>query len=86
MPYITCKDGEVYSRYDTSQYVNNCIIQETQERIEVRIACDKDVECSEGMGLNYVVGGILLTLIVATLIITLVGLTSNELQIKDKDN
>lgn len=28
MPYIKCKDGNIYSRYDQSKYVTNCIKEE----------------------------------------------------------
>lgn len=45
MPYITCKDGNTYSRYDTSSYVKKCICEEEQYFKEQRVKCDNDPNC-----------------------------------------
>ena len=46
MPYIRCEDGEIYSRYDQSPYVIECI---RAERVEAEFAtteCLADPSCS----------------------------------------
>jgi hypothetical protein len=47
MPYITCPDGKTYSRYDQSEYVQNCICeQEAAEKKEFQ-ECMQDPTCKK---------------------------------------
>lgn len=45
MPYITCKDGHTYSRYDISPYVKQCIKDEDQYYRQLEINCNKNPDC-----------------------------------------
>ena len=52
MPYITCEDGETYSRYDNSPYVKKCIADQEAAhqkwRQEKKAWCAANpVECEE---------------------------------------
>ena len=49
MPYITCPDGNIYSRYDQSPYVIDCIRKEDSAINARNIACMKDPKCVENM-------------------------------------
>ena len=45
MPYITCPDGNTYSRYSSKPYVKQCIAeQKQQEKIQ---ACIESPACKE---------------------------------------
>lgn len=66
MPYITCKDGKTYSRYDASEYAQNCIALEKKETTIQTTACNRSQECigaqaSEFVFIGFV--GIILILI-----------------------
>lgn len=45
MPYIQCKDGRTYSRYDNSQYVKDCIECERKEYQLKYDSCTQDPAC-----------------------------------------
>ena len=45
MPYITCPDGQTYSRYDNSTYVKWCKCQEDSIYRAKHIACMNDPVC-----------------------------------------
>jgi len=47
MPYITCPDGKIYSRYDNSDYVKWCICNEKKEAQDKFNACMLDPKCKE---------------------------------------
>lgn len=54
MPYITCPDGNVYSRYDQSTYVKWCICEENKfndsinKQKEIKYnECSLNPECLE---------------------------------------
>ncbi len=47
MPYIKCKDGKIYSRYNQSSYVKKCILEEKQDRQKAFNSCMLDKTCKE---------------------------------------
>lgn len=46
MPYIQCDDGHIYSRADTSAYVQGCIREEREEARARYEACLNDPTCA----------------------------------------
>ena len=74
MPYITCPDGQTYSRYDQSKYVKWCICNEKEQQQKKFNECMKDPTCKKEhlqrkeTSLNIIIyGGGLYTLLVAVL-------------------
>jgi hypothetical protein len=49
MPYIECKDGHTYSRYDSSPYVQDCIKEKALEKEMAHTECLADPVCKESM-------------------------------------
>ena len=47
MPYITCKDGKTYSRYDQSEYVKKCICEEKEAQEREFKECMQDPACKK---------------------------------------
>lgn len=82
MPYIICKDGQNYSRYDNSEYVQNCIALEKQEIIEQSIACGKSQECID----RHETSNIVLSGLIAIILVSLAVMTYKFCKIcKDMD-
>jgi len=47
VPYITCKDGKTYSRYDQSEYVKKCICEENEAQEREFKECMQDPTCKK---------------------------------------
>ena len=47
MPYIKCPDGNTYSKYDRSEYVQWCICNEKENKAKELKACMEDPKCKE---------------------------------------
>jgi len=47
MPYITCKNGRTYSRYDQSKYVKKCICEEREAQWREFRECMQDPACKK---------------------------------------
>lgn len=47
MPYITCPDGNTYSRYSTSKYVSWCKATEKKRRHDELVECLSDPKCKD---------------------------------------
>ena len=72
MPYITCPDGNTYSRYDQDPYVQDCICQEKEAQQKEYNECMADPHCKANrestQAMAIWIGGIVFILIVFTLI------------------
>lgn len=72
MPYITCPDGQTYSRYNQSEYVKWCICNEKRVNIEKHEACMKDPSCKESRdNSNKIIIGSSLIIIVGIIVVAI---------------
>lgn len=81
MPYITCKDGKTYSRYDQSPYVKQCICEEQKFYTEEKAKCDLDPECVKKRESQYdsiIFTLIFILIIIGVLLFTLIKDITNE--------
>lgn len=77
MPYIQCPDGNVYSRYDQSPYVVECIKNESHRSDSLFNACTQDPRCfAERQRQQHMVDIFMGTIFVLTLILGLLGIIS----------
>lgn len=80
MPYIQCPDGNIYSRYDNSPYVVECIAGEAKRNDSIYNACTLDPDClkerqASHQRVSWVINGICISML---LLIFLIFLKAKE--------
>jgi hypothetical protein len=69
MPYITCKDGKTYSKYDQSEYVKKCICEEDAYYKKKYTECMANPNCKKEYDeKGYTMFGLIFVLILACII------------------
>ena len=82
MPYIQCKDGKTYSRYDQSEYVKKCICEEKEAQVREFQECMQDPTCKKEYEHHQyvanVVGITIVSIFLVALTIAIINLIRHE--------